>query len=223
MKIVEKEIDWTKFFLSIIGSDDELIRAYWFRPAKILDTYYTSENVKKSIVYKKYRHHLENYKSGNLTSVPQTVKDDVDSECKKVLEWIKAQKDKFANIEYAYDQLCLAHDDIEMVKTGVVKIDPYKQTYMGEKGVDISLAVKMIALSVGKKCDKIILISGDYDYAEAIKFVKDNMTKIHVVKLHKGIPPRNRSMSRDLSVLADKVIDVYETDLKGKFKIAAKD
>ena len=104
MKIVEKEIDWTKFFLSIIGSDDELIRAYWFRPAKILDTYYTSENVKKSIVYKKYRHHLENYKSGNLTSVPQTVKDDVDSECKKVLEWIKAQKDKFANIEYAYDQ-----------------------------------------------------------------------------------------------------------------------
>lgn len=49
-------------------------------------------------------------------------------------------------------------------------------------------------------------------------YVKDNMTKINVVKFHKGYPPRNRSMSRDLSVLADKVVDVYETDLKGKYK-----
>lgn len=55
-------------------------------------------------------------------------------------------------------------------------------------------------------------------HVEAIRFVKDNMTKINVVKFHKGYPPRNRSMSRDLSVLADKVVDVYETDLKGKYK-----
>ncbi len=110
------------------------------------------------------------------------------------------------------------YDDIEIVKTGVVKIDPFKQTYLGEKGVDISLAVKMISLSVQKKCDKIILVSGDYDYSEAVKFVKDNMTKINVVKFHKGYPPRNRSMSRDLSILADKVIDVYESDLKSVYK-----
>ena len=89
----------------------------------------------------------------------------------------------------------------------MVKIDPYKQDYLGEKGVDISLAVKMISLSVGKKCDKIILVSGDYDYSEAIRFVKDNMTKINVVKFHKGYPPRNKSMSRDISFLADKVIE----------------
>ena len=218
MKIIEKDVDWTKLFNSIIDPGDELIRAYWFRPAKILDTYYTENNIRNSIVYKKYRTHLDNYKTGNLSAIPQHVQDDVFSECSKALGWIKKQKEKFANIEYAYDQLCLDHDNIEMVKTGVVKIDPYKQAYVGEKGVDISLAVKMISLSVGKKCDKIILVSGDYDYSEAIRFVKDNMTKINVVKFHKGYPPRNRSMSRDLSVLADKVIDVYETDLKGIFK-----
>lgn len=157
-----------------------------------------------------------------MTKVPQKVQDDVKDECKKTAEWIKKQKEKFANIEYAYDQLCLIHDNIEIVKTGVVKIDPYKQDYLGEKGVDISLAVKMISLSVGKKCDKIILVSGDYDYSEAIRFVKDNMTKINVVKFHKGYPPRNKSMSRDLSVLADKVIDVYEADLKNKFRMEPK-
>ena len=218
MKIVEKDVNWTNLFNSIIDRDNELIRAYWFRPAKILDTYYTETNIKNSIVYKKYRTHYENFKKGDLSTIPQGVKDDIEKEHAKITGWIKFQKEKFANIEYAYDQLCLTHDNIEMVKTGVVKIDPFKQTYVGEKGVDISLAVKMISLSVGRKCDKIILVSGDYDYSEAIRFVKDNMTKINVVKFHKGYPPRNRSMSRDLSVLADKVIDVYEADLKSTYK-----
>lgn len=218
MKIMEKDIDWTKMFADIVDSGDELVRAYWFRPAKILDTYYTPENIQRTVVYKKHRVHSENYKKGNVAAIPKNVQDAVSAECATITEWIKKQKDKFSNIEYAYDQLCLTHDNIEMVKTGVVKIDPFRQVYVGEKGVDISLAVKMIALSVGKKCDKIILVSGDYDYAEAIRFVKDNMTKINVVKLHKGYPPRNRSMSRDLSVLADKVIDVYESDIKGKYK-----
>ncbi len=219
MGIMEKNVDWTKLFNSIIDLGDELIRAYWFRPAKILDTYYTENNIRNSIVYKKFRNQLDKFKKNDFENIPQKVRDDVDRELKKVSFWIKQQKEKFANIEYAYDQLCLIHDDIEMVKTGVVKIDPYKQTYVGEKGVDISLAVKMISLSVGKKCDKIILVSGDYDYSEAIRFVKDNMTKINVVKFHKGYPPRNRSMSRDLSVLADKVIDVYEMNLKNKYRM----
>lgn len=218
MGIIEKDVDWTKLFNSIIDQGDELIRAYWFRPAKILDTYYTENNIRNSIVYKKYRNLLDKFKKNDFENISQKVRDDVDREFKKVSSWIKQQKEKFVNIEYAYDQLCLIHDDIEMVKTGVVKIDPYKQTYVGEKGVDISLAVKMISLSVGKKCDKIILVSGDYDYSEAIRFVKDNMTKINVVKFHKGYPPRNRSMSRDLSVLADKVIDVYEMDLKSLYR-----
>jgi hypothetical protein len=44
------------------------------------------------------------------------------------------------------------------------------------------------------------------------------MTKLHLVKVHKGIPPKNRSVSRDLAILADKVIDIYELDLKVRFK-----
>ena len=43
------------------------------------------------------------------------------------------------------------------------------------------------------------------------------MTKVHIVKIHRGYPPRNKNMSRDLSVLADKIIDIYEADIKGQF------
>jgi uncharacterized LabA/DUF88 family protein len=116
-----------------------------------------------------------------------------------------------------YDQLCLDNNDIEIVKRGIVKVNPYTQEYTGEKGVDIALAVKMISLSIEKKCDKIILVSGDYDYAEAISYVKNNMTKVNIVKLHKGFPPKNRNMSRDLSVLADKIIDLFEADIKTNY------
>lgn len=81
----------------------------------------------------------------------------------------------------------------------------------------MALAVKMMSLSVEGKCNKIILISGDYDYAEAINYVKNNMTKVHLVKLHKGYTLKNRNMSRDLSVLADKVIDLYESDIRTNY------
>lgn len=219
MGILEKDVDWTKLFKGFIEEGEELIRTYWFRPAKILDTFFNEENITNSIVYKKFRTHFEHYKSKDVSSVPLAVQEKVNAEKTDITNWIKQQKDKFSTLEYAYDQLCLIHNDIEIIKTGVVKIDPYKKTYLGEKGVDISLAVKMISLSVNQKCDKIILVSGDYDYSEAVKFVKDNMTKISVVKFHKGFPPRSRSMSRDLSILADKVIDVYESDIKGTYKM----
>ena len=204
-------------FASFIDSDDELVRAYWFRPQKILDTYFTDDMIRKQIVNKFYRTHFNNFKNSNLSCVPKSVVDDVENKTNTAVAWVKTQKEKFSNIEFAYDQMCLENEDIEIVKSGVIKIDPHNQIYLGEKGVDISLAVKMIALSVQKKCDKIILISGDFDYSEAIRFFKDNMTKIHIVKMHKGYPPKSKSMSRDLSVLADRVIDVYEQQIRSNY------
>ncbi|KAA0990803.1 NYN domain-containing protein [Dyadobacter aurulentus] len=217
MKLIEKDIHWKNFFNSLIDPEDELIRSYWFRPQKIQDNFFSSDNIRSSEYYKKYRNYFQNYKNGEMDKIPEGIVQTVEKQVTFVEEWIKKQKDRFSQIEYAYDQLSIEYNDIEIIKTGIVKIKPQEQVYIGEKGVDIALAVKMIALSVEKKCDKIILVSGDYDYMEAIKFVKNNMTKLHVVKFHKGTPPRNKNMSRDISVMADKLIDIYETDMKNKF------
>jgi uncharacterized LabA/DUF88 family protein len=215
--IVERDIRWNAFFQSLLDCNDELIRTYWFRPQRIQDTHYTTLNIRNQIAYVHHPTVANTYKH-DKTRVAPTVVTDIETKAAVVENWLKQEKTKFSQIEYNYDQLNLEFGDIEFVKTGVVKVDPYKQQYIGEKGVDISLAVKMLMLSIQQKTDKIILISGDYDYAEAIKFTKDNMTKIHLVKFHKGFPPRNRSVSRDLAVLADKVLDVYETDLKITYK-----
>ncbi|MBI3125395.1 MAG: NYN domain-containing protein [Ignavibacteriales bacterium] len=214
--ILEKDIKWDDLFKSLLSADDELIRTYWFRPQKILDSYYTASNIRNHIVYQEYRTHCTNYNT-DQSKIPTAILQDIEEKAKSVEEWLKTEKTKFSRIEYNYDQISLEYEDIEIVKTGVVKVNPYRHDYIGEKGVDIALAVKMIALSTEKKCDKIILVSGDYDYAEAIKYVKNNMTKINIVKIHKGIPPKNKSMSRDLAVLADKVIDIYESELKTSF------
>lgn len=216
MKLLESNIHWSNLFKCFLTDDDELIRTYWFRPQKILDTYYTHTNIVYQIIKNEFHKYLREY-CLDQTRIPCDIEAVVNERVQNIEEWIKKEKNKFSSIEYNYDQMALEFEDIEIVKTGIVKINPYQQYYIGEKGVDISLAVKMISLSVERKCDKIILVSGDYDYAEAIKFVKNNMTKIHIVKFHNGEPPKNRSVSRDLAVLADKVIDVYETEIKQSY------
>ena len=216
LSLIEKDIKWNVFFNHLLVPEDELIRVYWFRPQRILDTHYTHQHIESYIVGRRFRIHYENYKN-NKEAIPKDVLEKINHEIAIVEDWLKKEKTKFAAIEYNYDQICLENNSIEIVKKGVIKINPYKQGYIGEKGVDIALAVKMISLSVEKKCDKIILVSGDYDYAEAIQYVKNNMTKIDIVKIHKGIPPRNQSVSRDLAVLADKVINVYESEIKSGF------
>jgi uncharacterized LabA/DUF88 family protein len=216
LRLNERGIAWDRLLKSWIKPDDELLRTYWFRPAKILDHYYSSGNLRFLICAKRFHNHLNDF-NNNAATLPATVLQQIEAEAVDIELWLKEKKEKFAQAEHKYDEISLSYQDIEVVKTGVLKIDPFKRLMLGEKGVDISLAVKMISLSVHKRCDKIILVSGDYDYAEAIKFVKDDMMKIHLVKFHKGFPPQNRSVSRDLAILADHVIDVYESDLRTNY------
>jgi uncharacterized LabA/DUF88 family protein len=217
MLLKEKDINWTAFFNSLIDpTSEELIRTYWFRPQRILDSNYTAFNIRNQIYYKNHRAHFNNFKN-DKSKIPTAIANQAEAEAIAAENWLRSEKVKFSQIEFNYEQLALSYGDIEFVKTGGVKVNPYIQEYLGEKGVDIALAVKMIALSVDNSCDKIVLISGDYDYAEAIKFVKNKMTKVHIVKLHKGQPPTNRSVSRNLAVLVDKIIDVYESELKSTF------
>ena len=216
--IFERDIIWDKLFNSFLEQGEELARTYWFRPQKIFDTNFSGFGIKNKICYRKFNNHLQYYTNPRTRQlVPQNIIDQIDQEAKPVEDWLRDTKETFAKIEYHYDQISLEYGDIEFVKTGIVKVNPFKQVFIGEKRVDISLAVKMISLSVDARVDKIILVSGDFDYAEAIKFVKNRMTKIHLVKFHKGYPPKNKSVSRDLAILADKVINVYESDLRTNF------
>lgn len=216
MKISDQEVNWDKLLMSLIQIDDELIRTYLFRPQKILDSPFTAYRIRRHIVYFNYREHLPDYNS-DKSKISPDILNHIEQDAMKAESWLKDEIRRFAYIETKYDELSSEFHDFEIVKKGMVKVDPFNQKYLGEKGVDIALAVKMISLSVNNSCDKIILVSGDYDYAEAIRFVKDRMMKIHIVKIHKGVPPKNKNTSKELSFLADRLIDIYESQIRVEF------
>lgn len=216
IKLVENDIDWDKFFNLIVNTNDTIIRAYWFRPGKILDTHYNRKNITKAVIgrdprFKQYAGQFWN--KGVINSVIKTqVKKTVDD----IESWINKEKVRFDSIQRAYDFLPQKYPKIKMVKVGILKINPYEQKMVGEKGVDVALAVRMVKHSAENDCEKIILISGDYDYSEAINYSQEKMKQVHIVKIYKGVPPKNKNVSVELSALADEVINVYESDIMSK-------
>jgi uncharacterized LabA/DUF88 family protein len=213
----EHDLNWNKLFKSFLETDDELIRTYWFRPQKLFDGSYSSASIRNQIAHNLFKDCYPNFRNGNLSAIDTETLQKIETEAKNAESWLNKQRARFSRLEFKYDQLSLDNTHIEIVKKGIVKVNPYKQEYYGEKGVDIALAVKMLSLSAETKCDKIILISGDYDYADAISYVKNKLTIVYIVKFHKGSTPNNHYMSRDLSILADKIINVFEADIRNNY------
>lgn len=76
--VLEKDINWTAFFNSLLESDDELQRTYWFRPEKIMDGYYTSHNVRHDICKKHYRGQIGQYRT-DKSKLGQAILDDIET------------------------------------------------------------------------------------------------------------------------------------------------
>jgi len=197
LDLIERDINWEKFFTYLLEPEDELIRTYWFRPAK-LSEHKLNISIAKGIINK-----------DNLNIDPLEF-------LKSAEDWYSEHLIKFKRQNRKYDRLKLDYENIAIIKKGIIKVNPWKQYYLGEKGVDVSLAIYMVRLK--GKVSKFILITGDYDYSEAIEYVKEDLITVHLVCFFKGEPPKHTGMSKELALCADKMIDVYESQLKTDFK-----
>jgi len=221
----EIDIDFTKLFADCLSADDELIRTYLFRPAKVenffIDEYRIAINIidkKEDIDDHKKPEIIERFETErDINFLSTEIKDKVKTDKENKIRWLKDFKQKFSESDNKYTLLSECYTDFSIERKGVLKVDPYNEQIIGEKGVDVAIAVTMVKMSLTNKLDKIILFSGDFDLSEGIKACKDNMHKVHIVKIHRGEPPRNISSSRGLLSLADHVINIYESDLKGKY------
>ena len=75
-----------------------------------------------------------------------------------------------------------------------------------QKGVDVSLATDILRHSWQGSCELCIVVSGDEDYSDAIKCVKDKGIKVWIASFRS-------SLSNDLAMIADKVIyldDIFD-------------
>lgn len=62
----------------------------------------------------------------------------------------------------------------------------YRGVQVGEKGVDIGIAVDMIAKM--PNYDVAILVSGDADFLPVVGYLKDNLKYVYQFSVAKGVP-----------------------------------
>ncbi|MCD4769848.1 MAG: NYN domain-containing protein [Bacteroidales bacterium] len=224
MDLKEININFAKLFNDCLEENDELIRTYLFRPEKVQNFYVEKRRIAIDIISK-----MEDFSGKNdmleklrkytdISFLEPDILIEIESEYTNCNTWLKDLKQQFSQSDFKYAKMSENYSDFSIERKGVLKVDPYNQKIIGEKGVDVALSVNMVKMSLSNKLDKIILFSGDFDLSEGIQICKDNLHKVHIVKIHRGHPPKNISSSRHLLCLADKVINVYESDLKGKYR-----
>lgn len=113
---------------------------------------------------------------------------------------------------------CLAKTGVEFRATGVLKVrdrDECKKCgatdyKFQEKGVDVGLAVDIVADSLRNQVDHIILVSSDTDLAPAIKVAKEAGRKITYVGFDNQITRLLSSLADSTQVIRDsEVIEAY--------------
>ena len=90
------------------------------------------------------------------------------------------------------------HDSLRFQGFTVIT-KPLKKRPKGfvEKGVDVALVTDMLKFAFMNVYDVCILVSGDNDFAEAVKIVKDRGIRVEISAFE-------HTISRDLKLLADK-------------------
>ena len=217
-KIQEQNLAWDRIFASLLsGEQEELLGVYWFRPKEISEIYLTRRNISKRLFHNEYKNR-EKELNGlfNQRKLPREIHEKIEKIYKQNLDWLKKEKQIFSSIRNKYWKLAKTYNEIQLVETGFLKVDPYTRTRLGEKGVDVAIAIKLVELALTDMCDKIILFSGDLDFYEAIKVAQENRKRIEVVKFEGPSRP-SQSLSKIIEQLADKIIPIKEKDLKTIF------
>lgn len=59
--------------------------------------------------------------------------------------------------------------------------------YKTEKGVDVGLATKMLILGVNRSFDTAVLVSGDRDYLETVKYIKSLGLRVEIIAWRRSL------------------------------------
>lgn len=184
-------IDWKKFLATITPQGHELVRAYYYKCEKI-SAYDFSRPLPRRVRL-----------NANETAESRKAKAQAWYD-QSVTDYQKQLSDYELNIASRFA-------DIEIRKVGTLKVDPWDEDMLGEKGMDVGLSVDM--LEMAPLADTEILVSGDADYAPAVKAIKGKLKKVYVVRFFSGPPPRTKGTGADLLTYADETIDIYEDEI----------
>jgi uncharacterized LabA/DUF88 family protein len=207
-RLDEKHFRWREFFTDMVawfsretGMQHRLLRAYWYNADSM-----TPFEVYPSILT---RAHAECCKTASSIT-----KDEVEALARK---WYDEQQRRFhGSRRDTLAGIQRATGFLEFKFVGQFRVEPftvrrfalgadnnydYEGTQVGEKGVDIGLAVDMIAKM--ENYDVAVIVSGDADFVPAVCYVKDHLRGVYQFSVAKGVPPKVNYLSPWLKGIVD--------------------
>jgi uncharacterized LabA/DUF88 family protein len=93
-----------------------------------------------------------------------------------------------------------------------IKCENCDQTHttLVEKGVDIGLATKMLMLAMSRAFETAILVSGDRDYLETVKYIKGMGLRVEVISWRAGLSGEMEAESSAPVIYLDNLKDHIE-------------
>ena len=88
----------------------------------------------------------------------------------------------------------------------------HTHTTLVEKGVDIGLATKMLMLAMNQAFETAILVSGDRDYLETVKYIKGMGLRVEVISWRAGLSDALESESSAPVIYLDRLNEQIQRD-----------
>ncbi len=192
LQLQERDVNWERFFEEITPSGHRLIRSYWYYPSRI------ARYDRRGFNRKEYE---ENETNSNEEDTAN--------------EWFIEQELRHKKIrDEVHPAIADNYERIEFRYVGVLRVNATAQEYLGEKGVDVGMAVDMVSLI--PHFDTALIITGDQDLAPAVQQVKDRLKQVVLVTIQTSSSTSQVHASRKLRVLADRLWVFDETDFNNK-------
>ena len=188
----ERHFLWREYFRGILdkfnqttGWNHQLVRVYWYY-AESISPWELRRDLAQRVI--------------DRSSIPGLTVDQIVNLAKT---WYDRERQYFERLrEQVFENIQRTVDFLEFKYVGQYVVRPYTPyrlqqnpdgtitylgTQQGEKGVDVGIAVDMIAKMANY--DAGILISGDADFMPVVGYLKDNLKYIYQFSLAKGVPP----------------------------------
>ena len=226
-RLEERHFNWDEFFSGVLdkfnaetGWEHQLIRVHWYSAATI------------SPWPRKYEFPLSQKVVTEHSGIKGLTTDVV---LEKARDWYSRERSYFERLrEDTFERIQREINFLEFRYVGQYKVLPlqassiqersgeieYRGTRVGEKGVDLGIAVDMIAKM--PYYDVAILVSGDADFLPVVGYLKDHLKYVYQFSIAKGVPPSIRYLSPYLKGKVDCFESYNELELLDKFLLREK-